>query len=234
MGVEHRRRPRQHHGLRRRARQRRSAAEPTATTRPARWTRTRRCRSPAAARPRATPATSTAAAGAFTIDQTTGNTFRPFDADTDLYNFGPANHYQRPDTRYSLGAMGHYELDRARGRLHAVDVHGLRVGRPDRSGRRLLRHQHHQLRQPAACPRSSGHDRLRRRGRSRRARSCRCTSRVATSKAAAASSVREHLVPRAARRSRRDLRELGLRRVGAVLEGQCRTSRPTTTSTRRV
>jgi outer membrane receptor protein involved in Fe transport len=49
-------------------------------------------------------------AGAFTIDQTTGNTFRPFSAATDLYNFGPANHYQRPDRRYSLGAMGHYEL----------------------------------------------------------------------------------------------------------------------------
>ena len=40
----------------------------------------------------------------------TGNTFRPFDGDTDQYNFGPINHYQRPDTRYSLGAMGHYEL----------------------------------------------------------------------------------------------------------------------------
>ena len=46
----------------------------------------------------------------FTIDQTTGNTFRPFDDNTDLYNFGPTNHYQRPDTRYVLGAMGHYEL----------------------------------------------------------------------------------------------------------------------------
>ncbi len=50
------------------------------------------------------------AGDAFTIDSTTGNTFRPFDATQDLYNFGPLNHYQRPDTRYSLGAMGHYEL----------------------------------------------------------------------------------------------------------------------------
>jgi outer membrane receptor protein involved in Fe transport len=49
---------------------------------------------------------------AFTIDETTGNTFRPFE-DTDLYNFGPTNHYQRPDTRYVLGAMGHYELHEA-------------------------------------------------------------------------------------------------------------------------
>jgi iron complex outermembrane receptor protein len=47
---------------------------------------------------------------AFTIDQTTGNTFRPFNEDSDLYNFGPVNHYQRPDRRYSLGAFGHYEL----------------------------------------------------------------------------------------------------------------------------
>jgi outer membrane receptor protein involved in Fe transport len=49
-------------------------------------------------------------AGVFTIDQTTGNTFRDFNEDTDLYNFGPTNYYQRPDTRYVLGAMGHYEL----------------------------------------------------------------------------------------------------------------------------
>jgi outer membrane receptor protein involved in Fe transport len=45
-----------------------------------------------------------------TIDSATGNTFRPYVADTDRYNFGPANYYQRPDTRYTLGAMGHYEL----------------------------------------------------------------------------------------------------------------------------
>ncbi|HKU15138.1 MAG TPA: TonB-dependent receptor [Steroidobacteraceae bacterium] len=44
-----------------------------------------------------------------TVDQVTGR-FRPFNADTDQYNFGPLNFYQRPDTRYSLGAMGHYEL----------------------------------------------------------------------------------------------------------------------------
>ena len=44
-----------------------------------------------------------------TVDQITGQ-FRPFDNNTDQYNFGPSNFYQRPDTRYSLGAMGHYEL----------------------------------------------------------------------------------------------------------------------------
>jgi outer membrane receptor protein involved in Fe transport len=45
-----------------------------------------------------------------TVDSATGNTFRAFDAATDQYNFGPTNYYLRPDTRYSLGAMGHYEL----------------------------------------------------------------------------------------------------------------------------
>jgi iron complex outermembrane recepter protein len=45
----------------------------------------------------------------YTIDETTGN-FRPFNAGLDQYNFGPLSHFLRPDTRYSLGAMGHYEL----------------------------------------------------------------------------------------------------------------------------
>ncbi|MGE0031603.1 MAG: TonB-dependent receptor plug domain-containing protein [Steroidobacteraceae bacterium] len=35
---------------------------------------------------------------------------RNFDATTDQYNFGPLNYYQRPERRYSLGAMGHYEF----------------------------------------------------------------------------------------------------------------------------
>jgi outer membrane receptor protein involved in Fe transport len=35
---------------------------------------------------------------------------RPFDFTNDLYNFGPLNHYQRPERRYNLGAMGHYEF----------------------------------------------------------------------------------------------------------------------------
>ena len=46
----------------------------------------------------------------WTIDQAAGNDFRVWNPDTDLYNFGPTNHYQRPDTRYTLGAFGHYEL----------------------------------------------------------------------------------------------------------------------------
>src|SRR6185295_5062398 len=44
-----------------------------------------------------------------TVDQATGN-FRPFVNATDQYNFAPTNFYLRPDTRYSLGVMGHYEL----------------------------------------------------------------------------------------------------------------------------
>ena len=45
-----------------------------------------------------------------TSRSTNTNEFRPFGGATDQYNFGPANFYQRPDTRYSLGALGHYEL----------------------------------------------------------------------------------------------------------------------------
>jgi iron complex outermembrane receptor protein len=44
----------------------------------------------------------------FTTD--TADSFRPFNPATDLYNFGPLNHYQRPERRYSIGAMGHYEF----------------------------------------------------------------------------------------------------------------------------
>ena len=42
-----------------------------------------------------------------TVD--TADNMRDF-LDSDLYNFGPLNHYQRPERRYSLGAMGHYEF----------------------------------------------------------------------------------------------------------------------------
>ncbi|NBU29416.1 MAG: TonB-dependent receptor, partial [Caulobacteraceae bacterium] len=47
----------------------------------------------------------------FTINSATGNTFRPFSAATDQFNFGPINYYQRPDERYSLGAVGRYEVN---------------------------------------------------------------------------------------------------------------------------
>ncbi|HET8692081.1 MAG TPA: TonB-dependent receptor, partial [Steroidobacteraceae bacterium] len=45
----------------------------------------------------------------FTTDPS-GN-FRDYNPDTDLYNFGPLNYYQRPERRYSIGAMGHYEFN---------------------------------------------------------------------------------------------------------------------------
>jgi len=46
----------------------------------------------------------------YTVDSTTGNTFRNFSSALDQYNFGPLNHFLRPDKYYSFGALGHYEL----------------------------------------------------------------------------------------------------------------------------
>ncbi len=45
----------------------------------------------------------------FTVD--TADSFRPYDPANDQYNYGPLNYYQRPERRYSLGAMGHYEFN---------------------------------------------------------------------------------------------------------------------------
>lgn len=56
-------------------------------------------------------APASAGSGSFTIDSTTGNTFRNFSAALDQYNFGPLNYYQRPDERYAFGAFGHYEIN---------------------------------------------------------------------------------------------------------------------------
>ena len=47
-----------------------------------------------------------------TIDRAgPGNTFVPFVNARDQYNFGPLNYFQRPDTRYTMGVMGHFELN---------------------------------------------------------------------------------------------------------------------------
>jgi iron complex outermembrane recepter protein len=43
------------------------------------------------------------------VDPTTFNTFRNRTA-ADVFNFGPANYFVRPDERYSLGAFAHYEI----------------------------------------------------------------------------------------------------------------------------
>jgi iron complex outermembrane receptor protein len=51
-----------------------------------------------------------ARAGGFLVDPTTFNTFRPRNAAQDVFNFGPANFFVRPDDRYSLGAFAHYEI----------------------------------------------------------------------------------------------------------------------------
>ncbi|MDP1875151.1 TonB-dependent siderophore receptor [Phenylobacterium sp.] len=47
----------------------------------------------------------------FTINPATGNTFMNWSGARDQYNYGPLNYYQRPDERYSLGVMGHYEIN---------------------------------------------------------------------------------------------------------------------------
>ena len=58
----------------------------------------------------------TSAGGLFTDFSTfyltvdTADQFRDFDFAADTYNFGPLNHYQRPERRYSIGAQGHYEF----------------------------------------------------------------------------------------------------------------------------
>jgi outer membrane receptor protein involved in Fe transport len=52
------------------------------------------------------------AAGSKTIDPATGN-FRAYNSGTDAYNFGPLNYFQRPDERYTLGAFGHYQINKA-------------------------------------------------------------------------------------------------------------------------
>ena len=58
----------------------------------------------------------TSATGRFTDFSTynlttdTATNMRPYVNATDTYNFGPLNHYQRPERRYSLGASGHYEF----------------------------------------------------------------------------------------------------------------------------
>jgi outer membrane receptor protein involved in Fe transport len=48
------------------------------------------------------------AAYSLTVDTPTN--MRNFVSATDQYNYGPLNHYQRPERRYSIGAMGHYEF----------------------------------------------------------------------------------------------------------------------------
>ena len=122
--------------------------------------------------------------------------------------------------------MGHYEFGEHRRRVHAADVHGLRVGRADRAGRRLLRHEHRSTATTRSLRSAAGDRSVAMPRRLRPAPSCPCTSGGATSKAAAASSRFANTSFRALLGVRgADQRELGLRRVGAVLGIQSPTSR---------
>jgi iron complex outermembrane receptor protein len=49
-------------------------------------------------------------AGNYYLTPDTAANMRDFDFAADLYNFGPLNHYQRPERRWSIGATGHYEF----------------------------------------------------------------------------------------------------------------------------
>jgi len=49
-------------------------------------------------------------AGQKTVADANGN-IRPYVAATDQYNFGPLNYFQRPSTRYSFNAFGHYDIN---------------------------------------------------------------------------------------------------------------------------
>jgi iron complex outermembrane recepter protein len=46
---------------------------------------------------------------AFTVGP--NRTFVPYNAALNAYNFGPLNYYQRPDERYTFGALGRYEFN---------------------------------------------------------------------------------------------------------------------------
>jgi len=46
----------------------------------------------------------------FTVDPATGNTFIPYVASRDAYNFAPFNYFQRNAERYSLGGTAHYKF----------------------------------------------------------------------------------------------------------------------------
>jgi iron complex outermembrane receptor protein len=50
----------------------------------------------------------------FTVGGSSGvgnGTFTPYSAAAGAYNFGPLNYFQRPDERYTLGALGSYQIN---------------------------------------------------------------------------------------------------------------------------
>ena len=182
---------------------------------------------------------STSAGGRFTDFSTynltvdTATNMRNFVSAQDQYNFGPLNHYQRPERRYGLGAIGSLRVRRARRRVYPAVIQRLRVDRADRAQRQLLRDQHDQLRQSAAARGHPGHHRLRRgchRGRYVGPDVHRPSQRRRRRTAAV---VLERGVPRRGRRAWRDQRGLGLRRVGPVLAAVAETRQRSTTTSHR-
>jgi outer membrane receptor protein involved in Fe transport len=52
------------------------------------------------------------AGSSWTINDAAGN-LRPYATATDAFNFAPSNYFQRPDTRYTAGFFGHYEVNKS-------------------------------------------------------------------------------------------------------------------------
>jgi len=50
-----------------------------------------------------------ASTGSYTLGE--DQTFVPYSASENAYNYGPLNYYQRPDERYTFGAFGHYQIN---------------------------------------------------------------------------------------------------------------------------
>ncbi|WP_292119670.1 TonB-dependent receptor [Brevundimonas sp.] len=50
-----------------------------------------------------------ASTGSYTLGE--NQTFVPYSASENAYNYGPMNYYQRPDERYTFGAFGHYQIN---------------------------------------------------------------------------------------------------------------------------
>ena len=155
-----------------------------------------------------------------------------FDPTLDLYNFGPLNHYQRPERRYSLGAMGHYEFGEHADvytQLMFTDYESVAQIAPGGNfcDTDTVNCDNPLLPGRTACATigcDAGGDRCRQ-------LPCRCTSCGATSRAADGSSRSRTTSFRVGGGcARRDQRRLGLRRVGAVLQTWLPTSRRSTTS----
>lgn len=60
--------------------------------------------------PAATRVTTNGGVSSLTVDPATGNTFIPYVAGRDAFNFAPFNYFQRNAERYSLGGAGHYKI----------------------------------------------------------------------------------------------------------------------------